>query len=332
MSTINRWNVGQRPMIDVELTTGVTHFCHQPILTFLPFWRIEVGWNGSCKEIKHRDTVIEFYFVLIRFDLGRQRFFVGISNVTYSSGCIACFGVSGCPSISCDNKATEWAGEEASITMNVHLVPCLKNLLAEVLWTLHAPFQGRVRVFDMAIEIEYLGEALCTDRTLKISLLLLWGTCTIPVHRATAKVVVTTKILNHINAHLFISRPPPFVRILFTFGSGASLWLWSEGHSWVHPFLQPLHSPTSLSSVATAVEVCPAISASHLQKKVNHWSVSKTLNDYLLIFCPSGWHSFPPFWAERRSRPSPRSSEFASAVTAFLFPQSVWLENFLNLL
>ena len=77
--------------------------------------------------MKHRATVIEFYFMLIRFDPDRQRFFVGISNVTYSSGCIAFFGVSGCPSISCDNIATEWADEDASVTMNVHLVPCLKN-------------------------------------------------------------------------------------------------------------------------------------------------------------------------------------------------------------
>ena len=100
-------------------------------------------------------TVVTFYFVLIRF---QTNVFVGISNVTYSSECIAFFCVSFCLSISGNNKAANWTGVDALMAMNVHLMPRLKNQITEVFGAFNTPFNSCMKFIDVAIQMAELGE------------------------------------------------------------------------------------------------------------------------------------------------------------------------------
>ena len=100
-------------------------------------------------------TVVTFYFVLIRF---QTNVFVGISNVTYSSECIAFLCVSFCPSISGNDKAANWTGVDAFIAMNVHLMPRLKNQITEVFGAFNTPFNSCMKFINVAIQMAELGE------------------------------------------------------------------------------------------------------------------------------------------------------------------------------
>ena len=89
--------------------------------------------------------------------------FIGILYVTYSPECIAFFCVSFRPSISGNNEAANWTGVDACIAMNVHLMPRLKNQITEVFGAFNTPFNGCMKLFNVAIESANLGEPFWTD-------------------------------------------------------------------------------------------------------------------------------------------------------------------------
>ena len=75
----------------------------------------------------------------------------------------AFFLVSCCLSISADDQATNLAGEDAVITMKVHLMPCPRDQITEVFCAFNTAFNSCVKCINVVIEIAYLGEDLCTD-------------------------------------------------------------------------------------------------------------------------------------------------------------------------
>ena len=116
---------------------------------------------SPCGEIEYMYNDLIIYFTFIRFVHKRQ-----FTCLRYQMSLIplsAFFLVSCCLSISGNNQAANWAGEDAFITMKVHLMHCPKGQITEVFGAYNTTFNSCMKFFNVAIEIANLGEGLCTD-------------------------------------------------------------------------------------------------------------------------------------------------------------------------
>ena len=75
----------------------------------------------------------------------------------------AFFLVSCCLSISANDQAANRAGEDAVITMKVHLMHCPEGQITEVFGAYNTTFNSCMKLFNVVIEIVNLGEGFCTD-------------------------------------------------------------------------------------------------------------------------------------------------------------------------
>ena len=73
----------------------------------------------------------------------------------------AFFLVSRCLSISANDQATR-ASEDAFFTMNIQLMPCVEDHVAEVFGAFNSTFNSCMKAFDVAIQFLDPGEVLCT--------------------------------------------------------------------------------------------------------------------------------------------------------------------------
>ena len=75
----------------------------------------------------------------------------------------AFFLVSCCFSISGNDQSANRAGEDAVITMTVHLMHCPEGQITEVFCACNTTFNICMKIFDVAIQSLDPCEAMCTD-------------------------------------------------------------------------------------------------------------------------------------------------------------------------
>ena len=66
-------------------------------------------------------------------------------------------------SISGNDQAANRAGEDAVITMKIHLMLCPEGKITEVFGACNTTFNSFMNFFNVAIETANLGEGFCTD-------------------------------------------------------------------------------------------------------------------------------------------------------------------------
>ena len=67
------------------------------------------------------------------------------------------------PSISANDDATNRAGVDALITMNVHFISRPEDEIAEVFGALNTAFNRCMKCFYVAMQMSGVGEVFCTD-------------------------------------------------------------------------------------------------------------------------------------------------------------------------